>query len=256
MWKVGGTDMRHSVPEPVRIWWYKRAHLCDLFTELCHIILFLMNQRKERVRVTQSADAEKRGNDEAERAKKRCVIRMGLQAIVGRKPNATVFGPEWIHCVLRSACVRLLKAYAPCIVNQIVWTHNPFENWRSRPPYSRLLHLPSLCFSSMNPLLTYMRSTTTILHASSSNEAPWIRTLSWSSTSWRRGRAWRSFRRVGASPQGARRLTSKGRRHHGWPSFWRSTWRCIEWFSLREHPHRRASSPILGWSRRPHLSAT
>jgi hypothetical protein len=109
MWKVGGTDMGHSVPEPVRIWWYKRAHLCDLCTELCHIILFLMNQRKERVRVTQSADAEKRGNDEAERAKKRCVIRMGLQAIVGRKPNATVFGPEWIHCVLRSACVRLLQ---------------------------------------------------------------------------------------------------------------------------------------------------
>ena len=34
-----------------------------------YIILFLMNPRKERVRATQSADVEKRGNDEAERAK-------------------------------------------------------------------------------------------------------------------------------------------------------------------------------------------
>ena len=76
-----------------------------------YIILFLMNPRKERVRATQSADVEKRGNDEAERAKGR--YQDGLASNRrprSKKPNVTVFGPEWIHCVLRSACVRLLKA--------------------------------------------------------------------------------------------------------------------------------------------------
>ena len=60
-----------------------------------------MNHRKGRVKVTQSADVEKRGNDEVERAKER--YQDGLTSNRrprSRKPNATVFEPEWIHWVL------------------------------------------------------------------------------------------------------------------------------------------------------------